>query len=53
MRGELTSCLRDSLDHLGRRPWSRDAALLSAQCLSRLDFAADAEPYYRRAGRWT
>src|SRR5271157_1447164 len=27
-RGELTTCLRYSLDHLERRPWSREAALL-------------------------
>lgn len=51
--GDLVPCLRDSLDHLDRRPWSRDAALLAAQCLSRLDYADDAEPYYRRAGRLT
>ena len=29
-RGELTTCLRYSLDHLERRPWSREAALLAA-----------------------
>ncbi|HLN28196.1 MAG TPA: tetratricopeptide repeat protein [Gemmataceae bacterium] len=49
-RGELTTCLRYSLDHLERRPWSREAALLAARCLSRLDFADAAEPHYERAG---
>ena len=49
-RGELTTCLRYSLDHLQRRPWSQEAALLAARCLSRLDFADAAEPYYERAG---
>ena len=51
MRGELTTCLRYSLDHLERRPWSREAALLAARCLSRLDFADAAEPYYRARRR--
>ncbi len=49
-RGELPTCLRYSLDHLQRRPWSREAALLVARCLSQLDFADAAEPYYKRAG---
>jgi tetratricopeptide (TPR) repeat protein len=49
-RGDAVSALRGALDHLGRRPWSRDAALLAARCLSRLDYPDDAEPYYRRAG---
>ena len=53
MRGELTTCLRYSLDHLERRPWSREAALLAARCLSRLDFADAAEPYYKRAANST
>src|SRR5262245_49429032 len=50
-RVDLVGCLERSLDHLERRPWSRDAALLAARCLSRLDHADEAEPYYRRAGR--
>jgi tetratricopeptide (TPR) repeat protein len=50
-RGELVSCLEHALDHLQRRPWSREAALLAARCLSRLDYASQAEVYYRRAGR--
>jgi tetratricopeptide (TPR) repeat protein len=49
-RADLTTCLRCSLDHLERRPWSTEAALLAARCLSRLDFADAAEPYYERAG---
>lgn len=49
-QGELTLCLRYALDHLGRRPWNREAALLAARCLSRLDYAGEAEPYFQRAG---
>jgi tetratricopeptide (TPR) repeat protein len=49
-RGDLAPCLEHALNHLGRQPWSREAALLSARCLSRLEYAEDAEPYYRRAG---
>lgn len=47
---ELSNALRLALDHLDRRPWSRPAALLAARCLSRLDFADDAERYYQRVG---
>jgi tetratricopeptide (TPR) repeat protein len=50
-RVDLPGCLQHALDHLQRRPWSRQAALLAARCLSRLDYADQAEPYYRRAGR--
>ena len=49
-RSELVSCLERSLEHLTRRPWSREASLLAARSLSRLDFADSAESYYRRAG---
>jgi tetratricopeptide (TPR) repeat protein len=49
-RADFTTAVRRSLDHLGRRPWSRSAARLAALGLSRLDFADTAEPYYRRAG---
>ena len=49
-RNDLETALRRALDHLDRRPASRAAALLAARCLSRLDFAEKAEPYYRRAG---
>jgi tetratricopeptide (TPR) repeat protein len=49
-RGDLVNALRRAEDHLDRRPWSRAASRLAALCLSRLDFADDAEPYYRRAG---
>jgi tetratricopeptide (TPR) repeat protein len=49
-RGDLANCLQHSLDHLHKRPWSREAALLAANCLSRLDYAEPAEAYYQRAG---
>lgn len=48
-RGELAPCLQHALDHLDRQGWSREAALLAARCLSRLDYADAAEPYYNRA----
>lgn len=50
-RGNLTECLQHALDHLGRQPWSREAALLAARSFSRLDYSELAEPYFRRAGR--
>ena len=50
IRGDLALCLHSALDHLGRQPWSSEAALLAARCLSRLDYANEAEPYFRRAG---
>jgi tetratricopeptide (TPR) repeat protein len=50
-RGRLTDCLKHALDHLGRRPWSREGALLAARSFSRLDYADLAEPYFQRAGR--
>jgi tetratricopeptide (TPR) repeat protein len=49
-RGDLVGCLGRALDHLDRRPYSRDAALLAARCLSRLDYSGEAETYYRRGG---
>ena len=53
IRGDLALCLQSALGHLGRQPWSSEAALLAARCLSRLDYAAEAEPYFLRAGRLT
>jgi tetratricopeptide (TPR) repeat protein len=50
-RGDLTGGLEHALTHLSRQPWSHAAALLAANCLSRLDYSEEAEPYYRRAGR--
>ena len=50
-RGDLVGGLQQALDYLERRPWSRAATLLAARCLSRLDYADQAEAYYRRAGR--
>jgi tetratricopeptide (TPR) repeat protein len=52
-RGDLVLCLERALDHLDRQPWSREAALLAGRSLSRLDYADEAEPYFRRAGRLT
>lgn len=49
-RGDVPTALGAALDHLDRRPWSRPAHRLAAVCLSRLDFAEEAEPHYRRAG---
>lgn len=46
----IATALSLALDHLGRRPWSRPAALIAARCLSRLDHPDLAEPYYLRAG---
>jgi tetratricopeptide (TPR) repeat protein len=48
-RSELVSCLQRAQDHLQRRPWSREAKLLTARCLSQLDYANEAEPYYASA----
>src|SRR5262245_64743 len=50
VRGDLAACLGRALDHLARRPWSREASLLAGRCLSRLDYPDAAEPYYQRAG---
>jgi tetratricopeptide (TPR) repeat protein len=50
-RGDVPQCLQHALDHLKRQPWSREAALLAARSLSRLDYAEEAEPFFRRAGR--
>jgi tetratricopeptide (TPR) repeat protein len=48
-RGDFTTALRNALEHLDRRPWSRDADRVAARCLSRLDRAEQAEPYYKWA----
>lgn len=50
-REDFPTALRTALDHLDRLPWSRQAALVAARCLSRLDYAEAAEPYYRKAGK--
>ena len=50
LRGDLAVGLARALDHLDRQPWSREASLLAANCLSRLDYSGLAEAYYRRAG---
>ncbi len=46
-RGDFPAALTAALSHLERRPWSREAHLLAARCLSRLDFAELAEPHYQ------
>jgi tetratricopeptide (TPR) repeat protein len=48
-RNDLESALRIAQAHLARRPFSRQAALLAARCLSRLGRLDQAEPYYRKA----
>ena len=47
-RGEYPAATRAAIEHLARRPWSGEAARIVARCLSRLDFARRAEPYYAR-----
>jgi tetratricopeptide (TPR) repeat protein len=49
VRGDYPAALRAAIEHLDRRPWSFEASRVAARCLSRLDFAEEAEPYYRRA----
>jgi tetratricopeptide (TPR) repeat protein len=48
-RGDFANALRCALEHLARRPWSREADLIVARSFSRLDFADQAEPHYWRA----
>ena len=45
-RGDFPAALTAALAHLERRPWSREASLLAARCLSRLDYAELAEARY-------
>ena len=47
-RNDLESALRIAKG-TSRRPFSRQAALLAARCLSRLGRPDEAEPYYRKA----
>jgi tetratricopeptide (TPR) repeat protein len=49
-RNDLPAALRLAEGHLARRPFSRQAALLAARCLSRLGRPDEAEPYYQKAG---
>jgi tetratricopeptide (TPR) repeat protein len=49
-RKDFAAGLCKALDHLDRQPWSTEARHLAALCLSRLDFAAAAESFYRRSG---
>jgi tetratricopeptide (TPR) repeat protein len=48
---DFAGALASALEHLDKQPWSSEAALLAANCLSRLNYANEAERYYRRAGR--
>jgi len=50
-RRDYRRALGHALDHLERRPWSRDAALMAARCLTRLDYPDQAELFYRWATR--
>jgi tetratricopeptide (TPR) repeat protein len=50
-RGDFLTALRRATDYLDRSPPSAPAARVAALCLSRLDFADLAEPYYLRAGQ--
>ena len=45
-RGDFPAALTAALTHLERRPWSREAHLTTARCLSRLDRAELAEGHY-------
>ncbi len=49
-KSDFATALRLAREHLASRPWSREADRIVARCFSRLDFAQDAEPYYRAAG---
>ena len=48
-KGDFVAALRGATEHLSRRPWSLEAGRIMARCLSRLDFAEEAEPYYQAA----
>ncbi len=48
---DFALALARALEHLDKQPWSGEAAVLAANSLSRLNYALEAEPYYRRAGR--
>ena len=49
-RNDLETTLRIARGHLARRPFSRQAELLMARCLSRLGRPDEAEPYYQQTG---
>jgi tetratricopeptide (TPR) repeat protein len=53
IRPNVRLALQRALDHLDRRPNDPGAARLAALCLTKLEYADQAEPYYRvaRAGR--
>jgi tetratricopeptide (TPR) repeat protein len=47
----LALALELALAHLDRQPWSRQASLIAARCLSRLDYLDEADRYYGDLGR--
>jgi tetratricopeptide (TPR) repeat protein len=49
VRPNTQLALQRALDHLDRRPRDPEAARLAALCLTKLDYADRAEPYYRTA----
>jgi tetratricopeptide (TPR) repeat protein len=49
-QGDDGTALHRALNELDRFPSDRRAALVTARCLSRLNFAEQAEPYYQRVG---
>jgi tetratricopeptide (TPR) repeat protein len=48
---DFAGALASALEQLDKQPWSGEAALLAAKSLSKLNYANEAERYYRRAGR--
>lgn len=50
-RNDDLTATRRALDHLARWPRSQEAAKRAALALSRMSYAALAEPYYARAGK--
>lgn len=48
-RAQFVAALQNALDHLSGRPWSNEARLRAARCLSRLDHPDLAENHYQHA----
>ena len=51
VRRDLPLAFRLAQEHLRWRPWSHEAALLGARCLSEMGRPRESEPYYQRARR--
>lgn len=47
-KGDHAQAVRHALDHLDRRPWSREAARIAARGLNQLAYLEAAETYLRR-----